>query len=415
MYMNSLLPVTCSQSSSQNESEASEVENLDARDPTINSIASPVISSNLRRKRGPEEKYLEDGPANKRRRLAYHNIHNEFHQIHYQEIHENHPSLSNLQNQDDPNYAPYQNPPNIVSDDNRGPNEMLIDNDPFSNGNPNLKRKWPEEKWPDQRPLRRRRTNHSTQIQSPFPQHPVQEHRHPRPHPIAPSRQPSSPTKSSRSSSPPAVERDPFLGSSLSLEDRACRVSPAQSREFDEKFTVHGKDIDFKHPTSDVSALFLYPRNDHNNAFRLNDHLKYRLLALSKHYNVKVRYIHDIDEAADLISDSKDGEIHHLVLGGHGSASSITFGHGGGRAKLTTETEVDSKLFEKLAPKATILLDSCSAGLRLAEYVANLAPGRHVYGSEVTLYSSMILIDSIFPYRCTISEHGHDRTAITVC
>lgn len=387
MHMNSLRPIPCSQRNPQNEEKIVDGENPNARHPSINSIAPQAISSNLRRKRDEEEKILDDNPPHKRRRIAQHNIHNNLQVIHYQEV------PVNFRNANLPQ--------------NMQPDGMDIDNAPA--GNPNLKRKRPEEENLNPAPIRRRRFNDANPEQKPVQIHRPSSRRH------IPPTSSSSQSKSSRSSSPPAIERDPFLRDRLSLKDRASKVSPSQSRDFDQKFTIDGKNIDFKHPTSKVSALFIYPRNDHNNAFRLNDHLKYRLLALSEHYNVKVRYVHDIDEAGELISNSKYAEIHHLVLGGHGSASSITFGHGGGRASLTTETKVDPTLFEKLAPKATILLDSCSAGLRLAEYVARLAPGRYVYGSEVTLYSSMILIDSIFPYRCTISEHGRDRTAITVC
>ena len=338
--------------------------------------ANPIAISTLGKRRNRESNDFVDENSNKRRRITHYNIQNEICQGDSPEVpEENH---------------------------NHGIDNSLIRNSaPLTMRNRSLKRRGGPLEQP--LPVRRRNISGNDAVnQQPCSSRVLQ-------------KESFSSKTSSRASSPPVLERDPFLRDRLSLEDRASKVSSTQSKEFDRKFTVSGKDIDFKHSSSEKMALFIYPKNDHNNAFRLTDHLKYRLLALSKHYSVKVRYVGGVDEAADLIKASKDGETHHLVLGGHGTASSITFGYGGGRAKLTKQTKIEPKIFEKLAPRATILLDSCSAGLGLAEYISQLAPGRHVYGSEVTLYSSMILIDSIFPYRCTIAEQGRDRTAISVC
>ncbi|MFT4553865.1 MAG: hypothetical protein ACI9S8_002508 [Chlamydiales bacterium] len=200
-------------------------------------------------------------------------------------------------------------------------------------------------------------------------------------------------------------------------------VNFIESDEFNRKFILDGanpKDLSYRHPTSNETALFIYPASDHNKAFNVNDHLKYRLLALSKHYNVKLRYVSSTKEMERLIKAEGKRKIKHLCLGGHGTAESIKFGSDWARnSRLSTNNAAPLSCLRLLATDASIFLDACSSGKaikgkeNMTQMVARYAPGRKVFSSKINLSKRMIVLHSVKPYRITL-QNSDDYTGASI-
>lgn len=158
-------------------------------------------------------------------------------------------------------------------------------------------------------------------------------------------------------------------------------------------------------PCLSSNVLFLYPRDDHNNAFCINANVCKRLMGWYENAcAVRVRRISSVSHALQVLDSFLDNSIKHAVVGGHGSGWNLHWGPGNtcGQSHLCVSTsnyQASSKFIAKLSRKmhkhGSIFLDSClsatedkskwSHGMNLAQWIAkNVGKGIRVFGSELS-------------------------------
>lgn len=208
------------------------------------------------------------------------------------------------------------------------------------------------------------------------------------------------------------------LRGGLLIDEQGIAANAAEIREFDTYFSelVSGG-VDFKHPDLKKRknlALFIYPKVDHNRAFAINDHLKFRLLGVHAQVgSVRLEYVYGVAAAREKIEQAiREGyEIDHLVLGGHGDGKYIRLGWGDGDG-LITKNNLDQLLKgvqKHFTKNATVFLDSCSSGTLLPNQEKNITtlvsetlPDTYVYGAYSPLSKFDLLYHSAQPVWLTI-------------
>eukprot|EP00418_Pyrodinium_bahamense_P032451 CAMPEP_0179144136 /NCGR_PEP_ID=MMETSP0796-20121207/69408_1 /TAXON_ID=73915 /ORGANISM="Pyrodinium bahamense, Strain pbaha01" /LENGTH=467 /DNA_ID=CAMNT_0020844305 /DNA_START=3 /DNA_END=1406 /DNA_ORIENTATION=- len=145
-------------------------------------------------------------------------------------------------------------------------------------------------------------------------------------------------------------------------------------------------------------VLFLYPMSDSNNAFAFREQLCERVACWQQRgYSVVFRVVASTVQARVILNQFDDRSIHHVILGGHGTATTLKWGDGtDGKLKLNGwANNVLLKLRAKLLLNATVILDSCSSaadvswGRNVFTAVAHALPGRKIVGATVDLKESM--------------------------
>eukprot|EP00929_Paragymnodinium_shiwhaense_P034780 TRINITY_DN18880_c0_g1_i1.p1 TRINITY_DN18880_c0_g1~~TRINITY_DN18880_c0_g1_i1.p1 ORF type:complete len:453 (+),score=61.49 TRINITY_DN18880_c0_g1_i1:69-1427(+) len=185
----------------------------------------------------------------------------------------------------------------------------------------------------------------------------------------------------------------------------------AHKQEFAEEFGVN---VDACHETSHANfsnsremcetnnVLYLYPAEDHNDAFCVNTFVCGRMAGWHKNAcSVQLYRVQSVAEAVDVVLRFPDSSIRHVVLGGHGWGWGLQWGPvercGEG---LFCAGEVESKyLLGELAIKmqrhGSFFVDSCLGatsdpekhwhGMNLAEWVAKVVErGIRVIGAELS-------------------------------
>ncbi|MGA8164814.1 MAG: hypothetical protein WB791_07315 [Waddliaceae bacterium] len=219
-------------------------------------------------------------------------------------------------------------------------------------------------------------------------------------------------------------ERDPFLDTGYTGPNGSKRVDFRQGRDFDQVFEMtrnprhQHRDFStysYQHPRSKTTALYLFPVNDRNGSFALDDSLKYRLLAMSRDHSVKLVYVQNVQEMQEVMNQYNKGEIQHLVIGGHGTQHSLQFGDPvrSNDHQLSVHTDFKgNNPFSALAPNATVFLDSCLTGgkignkMNLSEWVSIYAPGRHVYAPKISFTAHDIVVDDFRHWNARIVKNG---------
>mmetsp|Transcript_6168 Transcript_6168/g.10736 ORF Transcript_6168/g.10736 Transcript_6168/m.10736 type:complete len:565 (-) Transcript_6168:76-1770(-) len=153
-------------------------------------------------------------------------------------------------------------------------------------------------------------------------------------------------------------------------------------------------------PTSDEGdqAIIIYPLEDHNGAFAINDYMCFRMLSLARLYpSVTLVHLSSVPEAYDFLSAIKPGTVRHLVVGGHGSPSALAIGGCPSTLCQLRQYTPSARDFWLLARSrlskegGRIFLDSCLNGKPTpdghnnAKYVAGLLPGVKIYSSQISL------------------------------
>jgi hypothetical protein len=150
------------------------------------------------------------------------------------------------------------------------------------------------------------------------------------------------------------------------------------------------------------NVLFMYPWEDHNNAFCINNNVCHRMSEWDFHAcSVRMRRIQSVEDASDQLDHYPDTSLKHVVLGGHGSGSALHWGDVNqcGRGVLCVGEYLSNAFLEKLSKKmyqhGTIFLDSCLSatndesrfrnGKNLASWVASkVGKGIRVIGSVLS-------------------------------
>lgn len=120
---------------------------------------------------------------------------------------------------------------------------------------------------------------------------------------------------------------------------------------------------------SRLHALVFHPESDYNGAFSTSNSYKF-MGELFQTHNLCTVLIEDKNQLCQEISNHPH-EIDVLILQGHGSQTSITFGE---NSMLTIQDSISC--LNKLKPGSSILLDSCNTGegekeaLNLANHIA---------------------------------------------
>jgi hypothetical protein len=192
-----------------------------------------------------------------------------------------------------------------------------------------------------------------------------------------------------------------------------------QKREFWDRFQIGkkygkpcseedewGNHIEYQNSASPKTiALYLYPGEDHNNAFGLCGEAKFdgvvckRLHGQSEHYSVQFYRVSSVEEATEVIrSLPSDIKIKHLVLAGHGDPTSFQWGDGSeGSSDLSVEDETSDEFLDAVYPHlligsaggSTVMLDACLNGKviedkNMVQHVAHRLAGATVYGSKIS-------------------------------
>ena len=119
-------------------------------------------------------------------------------------------------------------------------------------------------------------------------------------------------------------------------------------------------------PVRHMNAVFLLPEADKNDAFDLDKEFERYLTFRGHYYNVWVFRVNSIDQAQQVLERLGPDSIDHLTIDGHGSDTSLRLGYKVEKRKLEVNDEPSIDFFNwlkgRLAPRATIMLDSCKAG-----------------------------------------------------
>jgi len=210
---------------------------------------------------------------------------------------------------------------------------------------------------------------------------------------------------------------------------KGCNIK--QKVQFFERFKIgsdYGKNcsqeaswsrhIEYVNPESPKTfALYIYPMEDHNNAFQLcgADAKMFdgvtckRLNEQGNHYSVQFIKVNSVEEATSFVRSLKSSfKIKHLVLGGHGSPTELEWGDGStGTRRLSTNAASEVFLDAVyphllLGPKgSTVMLDACENGKdvdgdkNMVQHVAHRLAGAQVFGAKNSFsYKDFELLDS---------------------
>jgi hypothetical protein len=161
------------------------------------------------------------------------------------------------------------------------------------------------------------------------------------------------------------------------------------------------------HAIADDRAVLIYPRE--RSWFRrvfYTSHQRQLVRQLASRYRVDVHEQIANDDA--LFAVDVDGA-RLLVISGHGDAFSM---HMAGRARRTldsTDRLALERFFDRLAPDATILLQSCHTGRGFAHVVkAAAGPMRRVIAAKGEIPWNGVAVTSLQPFdaRILCDDHG---------
>lgn len=175
-------------------------------------------------------------------------------------------------------------------------------------------------------------------------------------------------------------------------------------------------------------VLMLYPDADHNAAFKINNHMCYRLVNWARIYeDVRLIHISTVVEASEVLNAYPDDSIHHLVVAGHGSPNSLQFGNCQSTTCCLQSYTPSSHDFwalasQKLTRGGRVFLDSClnakseEGKHSHAEYVASLLPAHKVYGAMISFGKENLFITDFEKFEMVIrsnkDEHGRELESI---
>lgn len=157
------------------------------------------------------------------------------------------------------------------------------------------------------------------------------------------------------------------------------------------------KDFNDVNVCSEKNVLYLYPWEDHNEAFCINYNVCHRMNSWYNHAcSVHMRRTHSVKRAMIELDDFPDDSLMHAVVGGHGSGTSLHWGDGNqcGTSHLCVDSHNSKTFVQKLSRKmhrhGSIFLDSCLSSnpnerKNLASWVAQtVGKGIRVIGAEVS-------------------------------
>ena len=178
------------------------------------------------------------------------------------------------------------------------------------------------------------------------------------------------------------------------------------------------QDIDFKN-SDKPKALLLYPTSnppDFLGFKAFSDDDSYQFLSkIYNRYNTKFRAISTVEEMYRELDDAP--ELNLLILGGHGSQETLTFGKSNEKygvvidkksGGLSTQDNEFGEHTKRLSPDGVVFLDSCLNGqgggreMNLANFVAQNIPGRKVISSTEPFNAGKITIKNIYPLDLSI-------------
>lgn len=182
---------------------------------------------------------------------------------------------------------------------------------------------------------------------------------------------------------------------------------------------------------AEKNVLFMYPWEDHNNAFCVNENVCHRIWNWDKHAcSVRMRRIQSIQDAINELHDYSDNSLKHVVLGGHGNGWTLHWGEGNtcGQSHLCVgdwkSNELLRLLSRKMLQHGTIFTDSCLSattdsskhrdGKNLASWVASqVGKGIRVIGSVLSF--GKVRVTRFKAWHATIDvaqENGVQRTSV---
>jgi len=169
-------------------------------------------------------------------------------------------------------------------------------------------------------------------------------------------------------------------------------------------------------------VVLMYPLRDPNGAFSINDQMCYRLLSFARLYeSVTLVHFSSVPEAYDFLSAVDAGSVRHLVVGGHGTPTSLGFGPCDTtlcKLKAYTPSAHDFWVHarSRLNRKGRIFLDSClngkftEDGHNNARYVSSLLPGVRIYSSQISFGSHNYVVRDFENFDLMVRDVGDNLT-----
>jgi len=232
-------------------------------------------------------------------------------------------------------------------------------------------------------------------------------------------------------------------------EVEGSKCTTAEKKKFQERFQVgkqYGRpcreeskwnsELAYENPKSPKTiALYIYPKEDHNNAFgfcedgRFGLGFCHRVYSQSEHYSVVFRRVSSVEEAIEAVKGlPSDVEIKHLVLGGHGDPTSLQWGEygGSGTTDLSVEDDTSDEFLDTVYPLlvkgergATVFLDACLNGKQIddknmVQHVAHRLAGARVFASRISWDNDEFSLDSgkDFSGKIVSDRTGRDRMRV---
>jgi len=210
------------------------------------------------------------------------------------------------------------------------------------------------------------------------------------------------------------------LYGNTSADEEGSKCTKAQKDEFRKKFQIGaefgkpcskedewGHHLEYRHPESPkLIALYIYPKEDHNNAFglctdggRFSAGFCHRIYSQTLHYSVFFQRVGSVEDATAVVRAlPPEIKIKHLVLGGHGDPKSLAWGEDGGSGtpELAVEDDASDEFFDTVYPhllrgatRSTVFLDACLNGKviddkNMIQHVAHRLAGVQVWASKIS-------------------------------
>ncbi|MFT5319545.1 MAG: hypothetical protein ACI8RA_002823 [Chlamydiales bacterium] len=187
---------------------------------------------------------------------------------------------------------------------------------------------------------------------------------------------------------------------------------------FSRLFTSNGNDLTHVSGRNRDVALFIRPHYDHNGAFEISKMFKCQLGKIARLYDVKVRYVGNLSEMKQVISQEGGRNIKHLSIGGHGNANIIMFGEDSNipGSQLSADDYGELKSLSKyLARDGSVALHSCDVGKTIkgkesiSKVIARAFKGRKIYACREEVQGRMINYQSLEPFNMNFIPDDYAR------
>mmetsp|Transcript_19085 Transcript_19085/g.45257 ORF Transcript_19085/g.45257 Transcript_19085/m.45257 type:complete len:361 (-) Transcript_19085:22-1104(-) len=225
------------------------------------------------------------------------------------------------------------------------------------------------------------------------------------------------------------------------LSARGSTCDSFDNQRMKSTFSMKGRcqdqnELEYVNPDGAADVLYIYPKEDHNNAFSLcssgtiDPSVCYRLVNMAHHYSVHFVRVASVQEAIAFVKGMPSNvRLKHVVLGGHGDPRSLAWGGADTESdtvmpELRVDEPVTRELLDALYPhlivdgtertRSTVFLDACLNGKPVADknmllFVAHQLAGAEVFASKISFDNSQFVLDNYLHFNAHIMSQKQDK------